>query len=147
MRPNAFIDKTAEPTDDELAAALGPAKKLWDELLAMLEREHSLTAHEWHSYSRQAGWALRVKRNERNILYTSPCRGCFVVSLALGDKAVQAALESGLPARALRIIKESKRYAEGTGVRIEIEGAEDLPVISKLTSIKLQTGAKPPRSR
>lgn len=147
MLPNAFIGQPAEPTDGELAAALGPAKKLWDQLLATLGREHSLTTREWHSYSRKAGWALRVKREDRNILYMSPCRGRFFVSVALGDKAVQAALESGLPAPVLGIIKESKRYAEGTGVRIEIEGPGDLPVISKLTAIKLDTKAKAPRSR
>jgi hypothetical protein len=138
MLPNAFIGKTKEPTEGELSAELGSAKKLWDKLAAELVDELGVDIPEWNSYSRKAGWALRLKREDRNIVYLSPHRGCFTASFALGDKAVQAARRSKLPKRVLHIIKKAKRYAEGTAVRIEVKGAEDVAVVKKLAALKLE---------
>jgi hypothetical protein len=138
MLPNAFIDKPGEPTDLDVAEVLGPAKAHWDRLLADLAQECDLVVQEWNSSSRKAGWALRLKRQKRNILYLSPCRGSFRVSFALGDKAIQAARQSGLPQPVIRIIDEAKRYPEGTAVRIDVKGAKDISAVKKLTRIKLE---------
>jgi hypothetical protein len=137
MSPNAFIGHAKQPTDGELTAALGPAKVLWNQLIADLADECGVAGQEWNSYSPKAGWSLRLKREQRNIIYLSPCPGCFRVSFALGDKAVQAARQSKLPPRVLKIINEAKRYAEGTGVRLEVKASKDLAVVKKLAAIKL----------
>jgi len=136
--PNAFIGKRETPTDDDLAAELGrSAKGIWDRLLAGLAERHNIVTREWNSYSPKAGWSLRLKRDKRTILYLSPCRGCFRASFALGGKAVEAARASGLPPSVIRIIDSSKRYAEGTGVRIDVNGPADIAVVEKLAAIKL----------
>ncbi len=137
MLPNAFIDKPKKPTAAELTAALGPSKALWDRLLAGLADEHNLTVQEWNSYSRKAGWSLRLKLKDRNILYLTPCQGCFFVSFALGDKAVTAARQSNLPPGVIKIINEAKRYAEGTAVRLEIKKPKDIEIVKQLAAIKL----------
>jgi hypothetical protein len=138
MLPNAFIGKPKKPTENDLSAELGAAKPLWDQLLVELADLHDPGLHEWHSYSLKAGWSLKVKHGTRTILYLSPFRGGFRASLALGDKAVKAALQSDLPARVLKIIRGAKRYAEGTAVRIEVETTKDLPIIRKLAALKLE---------
>jgi len=137
MLPNAFIDKPKKPTAAELTAALGPAKALWDQLVADLAEQYDVTVQEWNSYSRKAGWSLRLKHKDRNILYLTPCRGSFFVSFALGDKAVEAARQSGLPPSVIKTINEAKRYAEGTGVRIEMKKPKDIEIVKQLTAIKL----------
>lgn len=137
MLPNAFIGQPQKPTDAELAAALGNAQALWDKLLGELAAEHNLTVQEWNSYSRKAGWSLQLKLKDRNILYLTPCQGCFFVSFALGDKAVKAARQSGLPPSVIKTINEARRYAEGTAVRLEIKKAKDIEPVTKLTGIKL----------
>jgi hypothetical protein len=138
MLPNAFIGKTKKPTESELSAALGSAKKLWDQLAAELADELGVDIPEWNSYSRKAGWALRLKRKDRNIVYLSPHRGCFTASFALGDEAVRAARQSKLPKRVLKIIEDAKRYAEGTAVRIEVKGVQDVAVVKTLAALKLE---------
>lgn len=138
MLPNAFINQTEKPTDDELSAALGPTRALWDQLLAELEGELDVAIQEWNSYSPKAGWSLRLKREKRTILYLSPCRGSFRAAFALGDKAVEAARRSKLPKRALRIIDEAKRYPEGTGVRIDVKRPPDIALVKKLAVLKLE---------
>jgi hypothetical protein len=137
MPANAFIGKPDTPTEDELRAELGPSKALWDQLVAELADEHRVATQEWNSYSRKAGWALRLKRGERTIVYFSPCRGCFRASFALGDKAVKAAHQSGLPPRVIKIIDDAKRYAEGTAVRIDVKTPKDLVIVKKLAAVKL----------
>jgi hypothetical protein len=137
MLPNAFIGKPKKPSEEELVSVLGSTKVLWDQLLAALADELDISTHEWNSYSLKAGWSLKVKKDDRTILYLSPCSGSFRVSFALGDKAVKAALQSKLPPRILKIIKEAKRYAEGTAVRIEVKAAPDLAAIHKLAALKL----------
>jgi len=56
----------------------------------------------------------------------------------LGDRALAASRQSELPARTLKIIAEAKRYAEGTGVRIEVREPADLNVVKTLARIKVQ---------
>ena len=137
MLPNAFIGKSKQPADAELAAALGDAKELWDELLGELADKHNLTVREWNSYSPKAGWSLRLKRKGRNILYLGPCPGAFRVAFVLGDKAVAAARQSDLPQSIIRIINAAKRYPEGTAVRLEIKQAKDIGIVTRLAGIKL----------
>jgi len=138
MLPNAFVDKAGKPEDAELASVLGEAKALWDRLLADLAAEAGVETQEWNSYSRKAGWSLRLKRGKRTILYLSPSRGAFGVSLALGEKAVEAAHHSALPQRTIKIIDEAKRFPEGFAVRIGVKGPRDLAVVKKLAALKLE---------
>ncbi len=99
MVTNRFIGKSQKPTEDELSAQLGVNKGVWDRLLAELAKEFDLVTAEWNSYSPKAGWSLRLKRGERNVVYLSPGHNCFMASFALGDKAVRAARESKLLSR------------------------------------------------
>jgi len=138
MSPNAFIGRTGRPTGSDLAKALGPAKPVWDGLIADLAAQHDVGIQEWNSYSLKAGWSLRLKRGKRTILWLVPCEGCFRVSFILGDKALLAARQSGLSARALRALDQAEKYPEGTGVRLLIKGPKDIPTVKKLAEIKLR---------
>jgi len=137
MLKNAFIGKAKQPTNQELAVELGAAKALWDRLLAELAKLE-IDGEEWNSYSRKAGWALKVKREARTILYLSPAWGGFTASFALGDKALQAARKSRLPKPVKKMIDGAKRYAEGSAVRIEVHAAKDLAVVKKLAVAKME---------
>ena len=128
---NAFAGKPGAPADAELSAELGPSRELWDRLLADLARECDLTETEWNSYSPKAGWALRVKKGKRNIVYLSPGRGGFMASFALGDKAAQAA-------RKIVNLDGARKYAEGAAVRIDVKSAAGVAVVVKLAAIKLK---------
>src|SRR5579872_1484159 len=107
MLTNAFIGNANQPTDAELTDELGAARALWDKLLADLAKLH-IDGEEWNSYSRKAGWALKVKHEMRTILYLSPARGCFMASFALGEKALQAARRSRLPKAVIEIMDVAK---------------------------------------
>jgi hypothetical protein len=138
LSSNAFVNRAEKPADDEVAAALGAARALWNELLQELAVTYGLTTAEWHSYSRKSGWHVRVKRKDRKIVYLSPENGGFVAAFALGDKALKAARNSKLPQRAIRIIDGAKRYVEGTAVPIPVKTTADIGIVKKLVAAKLQ---------
>jgi hypothetical protein len=138
MLPNAFIDKPEKPNEDELAAELGPTKALWDQLIASLADENDVDILEWKSYSLKAGWSLCLKRKKRTIVWLSPCRGCFRAAFILGDRALEAARQSKLPQRVVKIINEVPRYPEGTGVWIDVSGPKDIAIVKKLATVKLE---------
>ena len=138
MLANAFLDKSTKPTDAELAAALGPAHALWLQLVADLATDSNVDVQEWKSVSKKYGWSLRLKLRKRTIVYLSPHSGCFTAVFILGDKAVKAAHEAGLPASVIKTLDQAKRYGEGTGLRIEVKGPKDVAIVKKLTAIKLQ---------
>ena len=137
MLPNAFAGHAVCPTNEQLASVLGPAKKVWDQLLTELKDEAGIDSQEWGSSSRKAGWSLRAKHNDRIIVYLSPGRSSFMASFALGDKALAALRQSKLPARIRKIVDHGKRYAEGTAVRIEVGEIADVAAIRTIAIAKL----------
>jgi hypothetical protein len=134
--PNAFIGHASPPTAEELSSALGGASVVWQELIDWFA-EQKVVDQEWKSYSLKAGWALRLKVKKRNIIYLSPCEGCFLFGLIFGDKAVAAARQSNLAKSTLKLLDEAPRYPEGTGLRLTVKASKDLVEIRKLALIKL----------
>ncbi len=138
MKPNAFIGRTKMPSEADVAAALGAAKPAWDAIVVEMARELGLANREWKSYNVKYGWALRLKKGKRNIVHLAPCQGCFHVLLILGDRAVKAARAGRLGRTATKLIDEAPRYPEGTGIRLVVSRAKDVPLIEKLARIKLE---------
>lgn len=136
MLNNAFIGKKEPPSSEELSAALGPSTKLWEELVSGMEADHITDGREWNSYSPKVGWALRLKHKKRNILYLGPREGTFHACLVLGGKAVKAAHEGKLPARAIKLIDTGKQYPEGTSVRLDVKTHADVEIVKKLALVK-----------
>ncbi len=132
MITNAFIGLAAAPSDAALTKMLDDVRPVWDELLTAIKTEHGLSKFEWNSYSKKAGWSLRVKKGERNIVYLSPGQRAFMASFALGDRAVAAALERGLP------VAGCTKYAEGTAVRLDVRRMSDLEAVKGLVAVKLE---------
>ncbi|NMC43442.1 MAG: DUF3788 domain-containing protein [candidate division Zixibacteria bacterium] len=137
MTLSAFDDKTKQPQDDDLAAMLGKTISLWNELKQSIAAKYAPVTAEWGFACKAYGWGLRLKRDKRAILYMTPGKGYFLVSFALGEKAVAAAHQQKLPAAILKIFDDAPKYAEGRGVRFEIRSANDIHHMVRLAEIKM----------
>lgn len=138
MIENAFIGKLTQPTPKELAGKLGPAKDLWNDVVTEITGECGITDKEWNCYSPKAGWSLRLKQKKRNIVYLTPCDGCFRVSFILGDKAMKVAKNSEFSAKFSKLITKAVRYPEGSAIRLEVTGADDVDFVKQLAKIKVE---------
>lgn len=139
MALSAFADKSSPPTPDAVAAVLGPAWEPWQALQDRLQAEVGPLAPIWGFTSKSTGWGLRLRRGERVVLYLTPQAGQFLASLALGDRALAVARGSGLPPQVLAVLDAAPRYAEGTGVRLVIRQAQEIPAVLLLARAKLAT--------
>ncbi len=135
---NAFTGQPTAPTASALASALGPSFVLWKQLVTQLKDELKLDGEDWHSSGLKYGWALRLQLKKRNIVYLGPRDGSFMAAFLLGDKAVLAARKSKLPAALLDTLAHTKRYGEGTPVRIEVTRPEDLESVKIVAKIKVE---------
>ncbi len=134
--PNALIGKTNQPTPEEISATLGPTASIWNDLVGWFNTELGVQDQEWKSSSPKYGWTLILSLKKRRIVYLVPCAGCFRAAFILGDRAVAAARVSGLSKPALKLLQAAPHYAEGTGLRLMVKTAKDVPTVRKFAQIK-----------
>lgn len=115
------------PLDD-----LGRARPLWDAWIAELAATYGAPITEWKAYSKKIPPALRVAKGKRTIVWLSVREGFFLAFYVLGEKAVAAA-----PAELAPLLADAPRYPEGRGVRVEVKSAAELPLLRRLTALKL----------
>ncbi len=137
MALSAFEDKAHPPTEEDLKVVLGKAHSLWLKLQKYVESKFAPISSEWGYSGKAYGWGLRLKSEKRAVLYMTPCRGYFLASFALGEKAVAAAHVSKLSSQLIDLIDRAPKYAEGRGVRLEVRSAADLRQIELLAAIKM----------
>jgi hypothetical protein len=135
--PNAFIGKTTQPTTEEVIAVVGPTAAVWKELINWFA-EQKVVDQEWKSSGKKYGWSLRLKHKKRNIVYLSPCNGCFRVAFVFGDRAISAARQIDLSKETLELLDKAPRYPEGTALRLIVKTTEDLIEIRKLAILKME---------
>jgi hypothetical protein len=136
MPLSAFVDKSHEPTGDDLREVLSKAFDVWTNLLSEVDKRIGPIFQVWGYSSKATGWGLRVKRQDRIILYMTPQAGQFLLSFALGEKAVAAAKEGGLSAEILNAIDSAPRYAEGRGLRLEVCDKLQVSDLVRIAQIK-----------
>ena len=136
MALSAFTEKNRMPTDEDLRRVLDKTYASWTKLLELVAERIDPINQVWGYTSASTGWGLRVHHRERVIVYMTPQHNQFLVSLALGEKAVVAAHAAKLPAALLKVIDGAPRYAEGRGVRVEIKSGRQLAALARLAEIK-----------
>lgn len=136
MALSAFTDKAQSPSDVSLIEALGKSYRAWTRLIETISEDLGPVSLEWGFTSASTGWGLRIRLKKRVIVYLTPNRGYFTVSFALGEKAVRAANELGLPQPVLEVIEAAPRYAEGRGVRFVVRHLNQVRSLSMLARIK-----------
>ena len=136
MALSVFADKAHPPTEDELRGALGGAYAAWSALQAEVSARVPGIAGVWGFTSKSTGWGLRLRHKERVIVYMTPCAGHFLVSLALGEKAIAQALAAGLPDEVIEAIDAAPRYAEGRGFRVAVDRTGQVAALAVLALAK-----------
>ena len=134
MGPMSFDDKARVPDEKALAGGLGPAKRLWDEIVGHIKAEYAPVTEAWGFYK---AWSLRLKRKKRTILYLLPREGHCLCAFVFGGKATEAARAAKLPEATLKEIETATVYAEGRGFRLEVRTARDVETMKTLAAIKM----------
>ena len=124
------------PTATALNAALGPAVEIWRELIAALVAEFPSLREVWKDSKIPFGKVCLIKQKERTLLYLLPRQGKFEVAVVLGERAYALAMASDLPSTVKSRFAEARSYAEGRGIRWEMNSLDQVPVVRSLMAIK-----------
>lgn len=138
MPLSALVDKSHEPTEEDLRDALGKSYEVWTRLIDAVAEHIGPISPTWGFTSKSTGWGLRLRKKDRIILYMTPQTDKFLASFALGEKAVAAAKLINLSSDLLAAIDAAPRYAEGRGVRIEVSSKRQVPDLAILAKIKCE---------
>ncbi len=137
MAASVFGDKASKPTAQKLARVLGESNGLWKEIKKHLKAEYGELIEDWKFYGQKTSWLLKTLRKKRNLFFFVPSEDSFRLSFVFGDKAVAAAEQSDLPKDIVTTLKNTRKYAEGRGLQIEVKGNADVENIKKLVEIKV----------
>jgi Trm5-related predicted tRNA methylase len=138
LTQRALTDKTKKPGDQDLTEVLGETKQLWDQLKAHIKTIFPDINEDWKHYGKKSGWTMKLLHKKRNLFFSSPYYGYFIVSFVFGDKAVQAVENSALPRNIINTLKEAQKYMEGRGLQIVVKNQEDLQLVKQLLAIKIE---------
>lgn len=137
MALSAFDDKSRPPGPLEIKDVLGKVAGLWDQLIAHVAQNHAPITEQWNFSGPKYGWSLRLRQKERVVIYMTPQAGGFLAGVVLGEKAANAARESGMPDAVLDLIDSAPRYAEGRGIRLPVASRGDLRTVQQLVALKM----------
>jgi hypothetical protein len=126
------------PGDAELARRLGRTKEHWDAILEAVSAHEGLV-REWKFYGAKYGWQLKLVSRKRAIAYLIPRDGGFTAGLALNDTALEAVRRGRFPAALIREIEAAKVAPEGHPARIDVTGAKQVDLVTRLVALKLST--------
>lgn len=130
-----FTQKSSPPDEAALRSALGKKYTLLEKLL----KENDITTSVWKFYSATSGWTLQCRRGSKNLFYLQIVSSGIRVWFTLGKDAREKAIAQ-ITAPAIREAIETARiYAEGASFPADIQSSRDLPVVRKLTDIKVSS--------
>jgi hypothetical protein len=135
---SVFQDKTAIPTENELAEKLGSNYKLWQKIHALVLKKYPNGLAEWNFPGKKYGWSYRIKDKRRAIIYLLPREQFFKVAFVFGDKAVNEIMDSKICNNIKSELEQARKYAEGRGIGIIITNDSKLSDIEQLIDIKLK---------
>ena len=132
-----FQDKAITPTENDLVEKLGSTYDLWILLQNFVLSKYPNGLSEWNYPGKKYGWSFRIKDKKRAIIYFLPRDKYFKVAFVFGQKATDIIMESDISPEIKAELMQAKKYAEGRGIRIDINDNLRIPDIKKLIEIKL----------
>jgi len=129
-------DGSRTPDDALLRAMLGKTMPLWEDLRQRMAEAYPSVREEWKFYGRKYGWSMKMLLGKRNLFFFAPLDGWFQIGFTFGDRAVEAVERSGIPARMKKDLRESKRYMEGRGLRVDVRSRPDVEAVLELADVK-----------
>ncbi len=138
MALSVFLDKSKRPDEHDLSGALGETKQLWDQVKTYVKETVPDIIEDWKHYGKSSGWTMKLLKKKRNLFFSYPGQGHFTVVFVFGDKAVQAVENSSLPRDIIQTLKQAKKYAEGRGLPVTVKTQDDVEVVKKLITIKME---------
>ena len=135
MAAGSFLDKSAPPTEPEVAQALQAAYPLWQALVAFMAENYAMQVP--LSYGgKKYGWNLWYRKNGKALACLFPNQGYFVAQVVLGREQVEKAMSLALGAKVSQFVRETPQFHDGKWLWIPVQDAQDLEDVQQLILLK-----------
>ncbi|MFZ4549986.1 MAG: DUF3788 family protein, partial [Bacteroidales bacterium] len=131
-----FMNKDSFPDEAEISESLGRTFEIWKALMDFIHLKYPNFIDEW-SYSTY-GWSFRIKDKKRAIIYFLPRDNYFKVAFVFGQKAIDTVMQSHVSTGIKTELSSARVYAEGRGIRIDVNDGFIKGDIEELIIIKLK---------
>lgn len=132
-----FQNKLTKPIDQDLVDNLDSTYTLWFQLHDFVFEMYPNGLAEWNYSGKKYGWNYRIRDKKRAIIYLLPRDKYFKVAFVFGQKATDTIMLSAVSRKIKNELARAKKYAEGRGIRIDINDESKISDIKKLIEIKL----------
>ena len=137
MDISIFTDKNSIPDSSDLINSLGDTYNLWQLLKEYVHLKYPTSLDEWNYSGEKYGWSFRIKDKKRAIIYLLPRNMYFKVAFVYGQKAMDLIMKSQISDAIKNELQTAKVYAEGRGIRIDINDEGIINEVKELIDIKL----------
>ncbi|HEY3370495.1 MAG TPA: DUF3788 domain-containing protein [Prolixibacteraceae bacterium] len=137
MDKSIFTNKTAVPTDALLKDSLGQLDDLWQSIRQYVHLQYPQATDEWNYSGDKYGWNFRIKDKKRALIYLLPRDQFFKVAFVFGQKATDTIMQSKVSQNIKSELDSARVYAEGRGIRIDIQNDQFINDIKELIDIKI----------
>jgi hypothetical protein len=143
MSVGVFTDKAHQPTEEEMLAAIGARRSLWEQLILYL-RESYRCQEDVKFYGKNLGWAVRFRKGGIALVSLYPGADEFTAQLILGASLTEKALATTRTETARQALETAHLYPEGRWLFVRIESEAELGDVQQLLALKVRPAAKGP---
>ena len=138
MNDKVFMVKEEMPTDEMVSEKLLSVYPHLENIRQHILETLGETREEWKYYGKKIGWTLKTFYKKRNLFFIGIYEGYFMITFVFGEKAYRVIMDSGLSAELKSELEGARKYAEGRGLGIRVDGPAYLEDIKKLIRIKIE---------
>lgn len=130
-----FLNKTHEPSAEEMAAALGAAKPLWDRLLAFIAETYQMPG-EMSFGGKNYGWNRWYRKSGKSLVTLYPQQGRLIAQVVLGKAEVAKAEALTLGEHVGKVFRDTPQLHDGRWLFIPVTSETDVDDVEKVLLVK-----------
>jgi hypothetical protein len=138
-----FVDKDHPPSTEEIAAALGEKRALWDSLVQFIADSYQL-AVEPSFGGKNYGWNLWYRKGGKSLVSLYPQQEGIVAQVVLGKAELEKAMALNLGEHVSKLLRETPRLHDGCWLFIPVTSEEDARDVQQLLLVKRRATKKTP---
>jgi hypothetical protein len=137
-----FTDKQHQPMMQEVLAAIGSQRALWEKLIRFVA-ENYRSRSDFRFYGKNYGWAVRFRVRGKAFLSMYPGKDSFTAQIVLGQDEIEKTSSLALGDNVRRILKEAHAYPEGRWIFIGVDSERELNDVQQLLVLKFRPSPQP----
>lgn len=135
MGISIFTDKEQQPTMEEVFAAVGPKRPLWENLTRFIAENYRIEG-DFTFYGKNYGWAIRFRKGGKALLSIYPGKESFTVQIVIGLTQAEKAFRLSLGKNVRKVLEDARKFPEGRWLFINVETEQDVDDVQQLLMAK-----------